>query len=132
MEAWNTNNTIPENNQTDDYSIPKEYIYWELQWFKDNFSESEITKIQQQLLASILVGWDIQIFQVLETERLQDIKLSRRPIFNRDLQSVPLSEIAPWDKRESIVRNLEQIWAQSAIFERYAWSRWRFSWDNAQ
>lgn len=129
-------NTLPANEikptRSKEYLIPKWYMYWEVQSNEDNFSEEEITKLQQQLLASILVSWDIQIFQVVETERLQKIKLSRNPVFNRDLQSVALTDIAEWSDIDEVVWNLEKIWAQSTLFERYAWSRWGYSRNNAQ
>ena len=90
-------NTLPaneiEHTSRKEYLIPEWYIYWEVQWFEDNFNEEQITSLQAQLLASILVSWEIQTFQVLETERLQNIKVTRRPVFNRDLQSIALKNI---------------------------------------
>lgn len=120
-------NTIPPplgtyKNPTE-FKLPSEYIFWNVFWSEETMCEDALTYLQARLLHSILSSWNIQAFAVLEIERLQTIKLTRKPVFNRDLQTIPLKDIVGESSSKIILDNLENIGAKSCVFERYAWKQ---------
>jgi len=121
----NTIQHSPEQGEQT-YQIPREYIYGLVQWKEDDLTDEDIVRMQGELLGSILVTWDIQTFQVLETERLKDILFSREDNSFFFTQTIDIQKIAePWE-RETVLQTLKKIGAKSSVFERYAWWK-RFS-----
>jgi len=106
-------------NQTQN-ELPQEYIYWLVQWQEDNFSIPELTEFQWHMLGWVLKSWVITPFPVEESKRLEAVKRERLWCFRaHEYSSIPLREIWSAKEVDRILWNLDLIWANSSIFERY-------------
>lgn len=103
-----------------DFTLPREYALWLVQWREENFSISELTGFQWHMIWDILKTWKIIPFPVEESKRLQDIKRERLWYFDANRNSsLPLRDIGTSEEIEAILWTIETIQAQSSVFERY-------------
>jgi len=100
--------------------LPEEYTYGLVQWREDEFSISELTGFQSQMIWGILKTWNIIPFPVEESKRLQAVKRERLGYFDANRNSsIPLRNIGTEEEIETILSNIARLQAQSSVFERY-------------
>ena len=107
-------------NTSQEVIMPEAYKYGLVQWQEQDFTVAELTGFQSQMLSWILSTWSISPFPVEESKRLQDVKRERLWFFEaRSHSSIPLRDMWTSENIDSILWNLDTMWARVSVFERY-------------